>query len=308
MRYRRLRETLCRCSPTLAQRLFFRYEMGRFPNLDEPRTFNEKLSYIMLYELPHCELASAAADKYAFRPLVEALGFGEYLLPLLGVWDRAQDVDFDALPQSFIVKCNHGCDFNIPCFDKESFDVAAARKKLDTWMGIDWALLSAELHYSGIERKIIAEPLVGAGDGPCCDYKFYCIGGEPVFFAVVKDGIKTSADARDKRISFYNVDGSLAEFQRSDYQRIPEGEVPDAGLAARLARASGAMAGALPFEILRVDFLVHGDEAYLLELTLTPTAGRMPFEPEEWDRKLGDMVKLPGESLKGTVPFNDFTS
>lgn len=294
MRYREIRESLCRQSPVLAQKLFFRYEMGRFPNLREPKTFNEKLSWIMLYDLPRFDLPARAADKYAFRSMIEEMGLGDYLLPLLGVWDSAAEIDFDDLPNSFMIKCNHGCDFNIPCADKSMADLEAIRRKLDDWMQVDWSLLSAEGHYRGIERKIIAEPLIGADDDvPCVDYKYYCIGSEPVFLSVVQGAIKDSSEADEKRITFYDRDCAPTDFQRADYQRIPEDKQPNAEMAGKLWEVSRFIALNLPFQIVRVDFLVHGDEAHLLELTLTPTAGHMPIDPPEWDLKLGEMVQLP---------------
>lgn len=283
MKHRMMREKLSRISPKLEHDVMFRHAMGEACDLENPRTFNEKISWLKLYELPKMPLASEVTDKYRVRGYVEGRGHGDLLVGLYGHWDKAADIDFAALPDQFVLKCNHGCGMNILCHEKVSFDAEATRRELDGWMGMDWGLMSAEPHYSAIERQIICEQMVA---GPLSDFKFYCFGGEPRFF-YVSVGLDEGPTAG--RISFFEMDGARAPFTRSDHKPL-KGDVKMPPFLLEMADVARDLAA--PFKFARIDFMVNPERYYFSEVTLTPCAGMMPIEPKEWDLRLGEMLEL----------------
>lgn len=284
MKYKALREILCKASPTVAHKLMYRRAMGEFPNLKSPRTFNEKVSWLKLYELPKEPLATVVADKLRVREYVAERGYDSALIPLLGVWKSSTGIKPEVLPRQFVLKCNHGCGMNLICVDKTSFDFENAKRTLDGWMKTDWALLSAEFHYSSIPRRIICEEYI---NGPLVDYKFFCFNGIPKFY-YVSEGLELGP-ARG-RISFFKMDGSNAPFRRLDHKELPVAPMNQPFYFSAMADIAKSLSS--PFKFARIDFLTTKDRFYFSEVTLTPSAGVMPLEPKEWDIKLGDMLVI----------------
>lgn len=283
MKHKMMRTALSHISPKLTHEVMFRHAMGEACSLRDPKTFNEKISWLKLYELPKMPLARLVTDKYAVRSYVEERGHGDLLVDFYGHWGSVSDIDFNALPNKFVLKCNHGCGMNILCHDRDDFDEDAARRELSEWMRMDWGLMSAEPHYSSIERQIICEQLV---DGPLVDYKFYCFGGEPKLF-YISEGLDEGPTAG--RISFFNMDGTRAPFKRSDHKPV-EGDVHLPSYMGEMTAVARDLAQ--PFKFARIDFMVNSERYYFSEVTLTPCAGMMPVEPKEWDLKLGEMLGL----------------
>ena len=283
MRFKTLRMSLSKASPKLAHAIMFRCAMGKRCNLDHPRTFNEKISWLKFNEWPSMPLATSVADKFAVRSYVQECGYGHLLVDCLGRWSSVKELNFDTLPEKFVLKCNHGCGMNILCQNKNAFDVNNAKRKLSEWMSMDWGLMSAEPHYSSIKRQIICEQLV---DGPLVDYKFLCFNGKPQFFFIA-EGFEKSKTGR--HISIYNLDGTLAPFTRTDHLPL-EREVSTSPFINEMMSAAEELSK--PFKFARIDFIVNAQHYYFSEVTLTPCAGMMPLKPKEWDLKLGDMLEI----------------
>lgn len=284
MRYKAVRAFMSRISLELTHNVMYRKAMGRPCDLNNPRSFNEKISWLKLNELPDDPLASRVTDKYSVREWVDQMGYGDTLVELYGVWDGADGVPYGDLPEKFVLKCNHGCGMNIICNNRSDFDAKKARCELDEWMHTDWSLLSAEPHYGAIERKVICEEYF---EGPLSDYKFYCFNGEPRYY-YVSQGLEDGPTAG--KISFFEMGGGAAPFTRSDHQplKLPYPERPIYfGQMEETARALSK-----PFKFARIDFLTNADGFRFSEVTLTPCAGMMPIDPPEWDTKLGMLLKL----------------
>lgn len=284
MRLKAVRKTLSRISPKLTHSLMYRRVMDRPCNLKNPVTFNEKLSWLKLNALPKMPLAILVTDKYRVRDWVFQKGFGDTLVRLVGVWNSANDVPFDDLPEKFVLKCNHGCGMNIICADKATFDSEKSRRKLDEWMHTDWALLSAEPHYSSIERKVICEEYF---EGPLSDYKFYCFGGKPCYY-YVSQGLENGPTAG--RISFFEMDGLPAPFVRADHEPLEPPYPQKPAYFEQMEEIARELSK--PFRFARIDFLTNSTGFRFSEVTLTPCAGMMPIEPKEWDYKLGEMLVI----------------
>lgn len=267
---------------TLMSKIYFKIVLGRKLNLDNPETFNEKIQWCKLYYYPKSKKVVTCADKYAVRTYIKKKGYGESLTCLLGMWSRAEDIDWGKLPDRFVLKCNHGCAYNVIVPDKNELDRAATVQQLNKWLQEDFGAFNIELHYSQIkQRKIICEEFLGVN---IMDYKFFCFNGEPKFIYVSND---LSHDRR-AQIGFFNLDGSKMPLTRDDYKDISEIKLPS--FFNEMKDMAQDLSKEFPF--VRVDFFLANNRYYFAELTFTPGAGMMPFNPEKYDLEWGKMLDI----------------
>lgn len=263
-------------------KLYFKIVLKEKLDLKNPRTFNEKLQWLKLYYYPQNDLAVKCADKYRVREYIKDKGYENTLVPLLGVWDNVEDIDWDSLPNKFVLKCNHGCAYNIVCNDKTEFDRIKAKKQLNTWLKEDFGAFNIEPHYSNIKKhKITCEEFLGDN---LVDYKFFCFNGIPKFIYVSSDLIHD----RQARIGFFNIDGSKINLKRDDYASIEKIELPS--FYNEMLEMASKLCKDFPF--VRVDFFVTDNKYYFAELTFTPSACMMPFNPKEIDLEWGNMLNI----------------
>ena len=182
-------------------KLYFQILLHYAPNLKKPETLNEKLQWLKLFYYPENELAVRCTDKYEVRDYVASKGLQDRLTPLLGVWNNADEIRWDLLPEQFVLKCTHGCAYNIVCQSKRTFDPSAAAKQLSKWLKENFAAFNVELHYGKIaHHRIIAEQFLGDN---LIDYKFFCFHGTPRFFYVSSDLIHD----RQAKMGFFDLSG-----------------------------------------------------------------------------------------------------
>lgn len=263
-------------------KLYFKIVLKEKLDLKNPRTFNEKLQWLKLYYYPQNDLAVKCADKYRVREYIKEKGYENTLVPLLGAWNNVEDIDWDSLPNKFVLKCNHGCAYNIVCNDKTEFDRIKAKKQLNTWLKEDFGAFNIEPHYSNIKKhKITCEEFLGDN---LVDYKFFCFNGIPEFIYVSSDLIHD----RQARIGFFNIDGSKINLKRDDYASIEKIELPN--FYNEMLEMASKLCKDFPF--VRVDFFVTDNKYYFAELTFTPSACMMPFNPKEIDLEWGDMLNI----------------
>ena len=255
--------------------------IGYKANLKHPKTFNEKLQWYKLYYCPKTPLVSQCSDKYDVREYVERHGCEEYLNTLYGVWECVEDIPWDELPDSFVLKCTHGCAYNIICPDKSKLNIQDAKAKLKKWMAEDFGRFNLELHYSSLKPKIICEKFLG---GNMTDYKFFCFNGK-VQFMYISEGLDHDDTAT---IAFFTKDGSPAPFRRDDYAVNVNATIPKE--FETLCRLSEELASEFPF--VRADWFDVDGQIYFSELTFIPCAGMMPFNPKEYDQICGDLLDL----------------
>lgn len=265
-------------------KLYSRVLLKKKIDLKNPQTFNEKIQWLKIYDYPTNELVIKGTDKYAVREYVELKGMGQILVPLFGSWDSAGDIAWSELPRKFVLKCNHGCAYNILCDDKGSFNKNDATKKLNKWMREDFGAFNIELHYSKIKpHMIICEEYLGA----CVtDYKFFCFNGEPEYIYVSNDLVHD----RQAQIGFFYLDGSKMPMRREDYIDIASITLPP--FFDEMKKAAEILCEDFPF--VRVDFFLANDTYYFAELTFTPSGGMMPFNPEKYDLEWGQMLDISG--------------
>lgn len=258
--------------------------MGKKLNLDSPVTFNEKLQWLKLHDRrPEYTMM---VDKYKVRDYIaEKLG-EEYLIPLLGVWDDPDDIDFDALPNQFVLKCNHNSGLGMCiCKDKSKLDIKKVREELRRGLKQDYYLTSREWPYKNVPRKIICEQYMDDGSGELKDYKFMCFDGEVKCSFVCSDRFNTNG----LRVTFFDKDWKVMPFERhypkADHQiERPQSYDEMIVLAEKLS-------GGIPF--VRADFYEISGRPFFGELTFFPGSGYEEFTPQEWDAKLGHWITLP---------------
>lgn len=272
-------------SPEFVSKLYFKHLLGYSLNLAEPKTFNEKLQWYKLYYCPNSKSIIQCADKYAVRFYMEMKGYGEYLNDIIDVWDKAEDIDWNVLPEQFAMKCTHGCAYNIICDAKSEIDIPRAQKQIKTWMKEDFGLFNAEPHYSKMKPRVICEKYLG---GDILDYKFFCFHGEPQFMYIAQGFGK----GINERITFFDMDGHIAPYKRGDYPILETATAPER--FEKMVRMSRDLSKDFPF--VRVDWFEVNGRIYFSELTFTPCGGLMKIEPEEYDAIWGDMFDI--ESLR----------
>ena len=235
------------------------------------------------------------SDKYLVREHVAEKIGGEYLIPLLGVWDKFEDIDFNALPEKFALKCNHGCKYNIIVTDKPGFNKRKARKKIKRWMGENYAFKEGlELQYKDITPKIIAEEYLENNNNDLRDYKIYCFGGKASFIQYISERLS------DPKLAFYDTRWQKLEFTVDGYTPADVEKPPNFEKMIELAEilAEG-------FCHVRIDFYVLNDGAIKFgEFTFTPGSGFLEWMPEGRDLALGKLIGLP---VGGGVQFANET-
>lgn len=260
---------------------------GRELNLSNPRTYNEKVQWSKVFD--STPIKTRLADKYLVRDWVEERIGSEYLIPLLGAWDSFDEIDFDSLPDRFVLKCNHGCAYNLIVKDKSKLDMEDARRKITMWMGENFAFKAGlELHYAAIPHKIIAEEFienVGSGDGDLYDYKFWCFDGKVKYIQFLSE-----RNTNGLKMAFYDLDWKKQEFVYSfplDTKDMPRPENLDEMIAVAEKLAAG-------FNHVRVDLYRMDDgKLYFGEMTFTSASGNCSWQPAEWDLKMGELMPLP---------------
>ena len=269
-------------SNEMLSKMYFKIVLHKKLNFKAPKTFNEKIQWLKLYYYPKDTLVVNGSDKYAVRQYISEKGYGSKLVPLLGVWDKAEDIDWDKLPDRFVLKCNHGCAYNIVVSDKSKLDKAKAVKQLNRWLKEDFGAFNIEIHYSQIKRRVITcEEFLGES---ITDYKFFCFNGKPYCIYVSTDLIHD----RQAQIGFFYLDGKKMPLRRDDYTDIPEVALPR--FYDEMKEAAEMLCKDFPF--VRVDFFVANNTWYFAELTFTPSAGMMPFNPEKYDLEWGNMLDI----------------
>ena len=270
--------------------LQYKARMGKKLNLKNPQTMNEKLQWLKLHNRK--PEYTTLVDKYRVRDYIaEKLG-EEYLIPLLGAWDRVEVIDFDALPDQFVLKCNHDSTSVTICRDKAAFDVEAAKEKLNSclkknafWPGREWP-------YKNVQKKIICEKFMT--DSPdsddFTDYKFYCFNGRA-------DCVVVSFDraSGDPKFYFFNKNWQLLRYNKRG-KAAPEGfTLPKPEGIEKMFEIAEMLSQDVGAPLLRVDLYYAYGQIYFGELTFFPDSGFDANRLPETDRHFGEMIKLDNQ-------------
>lgn len=273
----------------------FRLLMGKKLNLKNPKTFSEKLQWLKLYD--RRPEYTTMVDKYAVKDYVAGIIGSEYIIPTLGVWNRPEDIEWDKLPNRFVLKTtNGGGSFGVViCKDKAVFDREKAIKALKANMHSDWRV-QMEWPYKNVPHRIIAEqyiePTPDTKDLP--DYKFFCFNGEVKGLFVATERHK---EGEDVKFDFFDADFNHLPLKQGHENANPYPSKPHNFELMKQAAAKLSKG----YPQVRVDLYDLGDMVLFGELTLYHFGGMVPFRPEEWDKVFGDMLTLPGEKRGGVI-------
>ncbi len=265
-------------------RATFRREFGREIDLENPKTFNEKISWLKLYD--RRPILTVLADKVAARDYVRERGFGDILLELYGVWDRPEDVPVGNLPETFALKAAYGWRMNWLRQPGDPLRADDIRREMRRWARTDHSLRRGEWQYRGVPRRMLAERLLPSGSGELREYKFYCFGGVPKFIRYIEGR--------------FDRDGGNRVFLDLDWRKLPlkrrgnadfTGTPPRPHQLERMIEIAAALSAGEPF--VRVDLYDVEGRVIFSELTLRPAGGALPFDPPEWEARLGDWIELP---------------
>ena len=250
--------------------------------ITNPRSVQEKIAHIKLFGIT--KLMTRCSDKLAVRDYAREVLGEDISVPVLGSWRNPHDIEFDSLPDKYVLKCNHGSGYNIVVEDASSLDRAAAVAKLSKWLSENFATSRGETQYLNIPRKCFAEAFVDHGDGPV-DLKFVCLNGEPKF---VKTEIRGGGHIR---INWYDMDFRFLDYSNRMHPNDPTANVERPKLFDEMREVASKLAK--PFDLVRVDFLIGRERFYLGELTFTPGNGKMSYVGDpETGLKLGSMLRL----------------
>lgn len=247
-------------------------------NFNRPKTFNEKLNLLKVKN-NFTSLQTQGADKYRVREYVAKKIGNTYLIPLLGVYKDAKDIDLDKLPNQFVIKANHGSGWNLICKDKKDIYWPKAIKQLNQWLGRNAYYLSREPQYRDIKPLLVCEEMVGYN---IKDYKFFCSNGKVKFIQVDSD--RFSNHQRTILTTEWTETDILIRYRAmEELPPRPEGLSEMLKLAEKLAE---------PFQFVRVDLYYHEKCIYFGELTFFPGGGTEPFNNIESEMEFGKLIEL----------------
>lgn len=288
-------------------KLIFRIKMGQRLNLDSPRTFSEKLQWLKIHD--RRPIYTHLVDKFEVKEWVTALLGESRVVPVLGVWDSFSDIDFDALPEQFVLKCTHDSGGLAICTDRTSFDIERARTKISNSLKRNYYALGREWPYKNVQPRVIAERYFPTWDPESpdgilpkplsnddlgvMDFKFYCFHGEPKFLYVSR-GLHNHSTAQ---VAFLTLDWKRTDFKRQDYAEFDELPPKPARLE-EMIRIAETLSSGIPF--VRVDLFEHANTVLFSEMTFHPVSGMMPISPRSADSEIGKLLDLP-ESGSTTI-------
>lgn len=270
-------------------KIWYKRTTGENLDLENPKTFNEKIQWLKLYD--STPLKTRLADKYLVRDWVKEKIGEEHLIPLLGVWDSFDEIDFDKLPDQFVLKANHGSGWNIVVTDKAKLDIDAAREKFNQWLQTNFAFkFGLELQYMNIQPKIIAEKYMEEMSD-LWDYKLMCFGGKVKFIYVVTERYLTGPGHSKKKTLFTR-----------NWERIParmgnapaDYDIPRPKTLEQMIHFAEMLSQG--FAAVRVDLYEVSGQVYFGELTFTSDSGVVKIIPEEFKYEMGSWIQLPRKS------------
>lgn len=283
---KKIREVITKISPVISSKLRYYYIFHEKLNIKKPKTFNEKINWLKINRYPYDNTVIQCTDKYLVREYLKNQGYDQYNVKILGAWDSTEKIEWDKLPQQFVLKCNHGSQYNIICKDKSKIDQNECMKKLKKWLKEDFGLISGELHYSKISRKIICEEYLG---DDLVDFQVWCSYGKILFESYIKsphgENCKMSFDTEWNKMDFVT---SLPQLTEIPSKPIKLKEIKE--ISQKISK---------DFPFLRLDFYILNDgNIKISELTFSPSSGFVKWNPKEYNECIGELINIKEEEQK----------
>ena len=265
-------------------KLCYYAKLGKKLHLNEPVTYNEKIQWLKLYDRQPYYVRMV--DKYEAKGYIAELIGDQYVIPSIGVWDNFDDIEFDKLPERFVLKCTHDSGGVVICKDKRYFDMEAAKTKINASIKRNYFYSGREWPYKYIKPRVIAEEyLEDAKYGELRDYKFFAFDGIPRLMFVASE--RQSKD--ETKFDFFDMDFHFVDMRNGHPNAEKRPECPQ--YFELMKELTKKLSKGLPH--VRVDFYEVNGRVYVGELTLYHWSGMTPFDPPEWDNRMGSWIRLP---------------
>lgn len=285
-----VKKLLVKSAPVFTTKLLYKKVTGQKLNLKEPYNFNEKVQWLKLY-WQHPKVIMCA-DKYAVREYINCLNSSEILNEIYGVYEDAREINWDILPNKFVLKTNNASMTNIICLDKKKFDKENAIKKLNQWIKEDFSIQHVELHYSMMKPKIICEKFIEIENQAIpTDYKFFCFNGEPKFFRKIEG--RNPNDLKSGIVkTYYDLQGNILSLEKNEeLNGSLENDYLNMDKIKQMVDYSRILSKEFPF--VRIDFYEGELYPILGEMTFTPHMGMATNYREDILEELGSYINLP---------------
>ena len=262
----------------------YRLLIGKKLNLKNPQTFNEKLQWLKLND--RNQNYTKMVDKYEAKEYVASVIGKQYIIPTYGIYDKFDDIDFEKLPNEFMIKCTHDSGGVVACKDKSKFDYIKARQIINKSLKRNYYYSGREWPYKNVKPRIIVEKFINElSNEEIKDFKFFCFDGKPEIM-YVSEGLENHNTAR---LDFFDMDFKLSDCKRTDYKHL--NSIPQKPITfEKMKEFASKLSSNIPH--VRVDFYEVDGNLYFGELTFYTCSGYIPFEDDLWDKKLGDYIKI----------------
>lgn len=262
----------------------FKIMIGKPLNLNSPQTFNEKMQWLKINNRK--KEYTNMVDKYEMKKIISNLIGDSYVIPTIGVYDRFDDIDFSILPKQFVIKCTHDSGGLVIVRDKSKLDINKTRNKINKCLKKNYYYFSREWPYKYVKPRIIIEKYMSNGDNDLIDYKVHNFNGVPKIILVCKQRFKNAGLTED----FFDINWNHLDLKRPNHNNNSN-MIPKPSKIDEMIKISKIISQNIPF--VRTDFYIIGERIFLGEITFFPAAGFGKFVPEEWDKKIGNMLELP---------------
>lgn len=268
--------------------LVYRAQIGKRLNLEAPKTFNEKLQWLKLYDrnAAYCRMV----DKYLVRDYIADVIGSQYLVPFYGVWENEEQIDFYSLPDQFVLKCTHDSGSVVICKKKSELDIEKVKKYFHQRLRRNCFYYGREWPYRSLTPRIVAEKyLIDAETDDLIDYKIHCFNGEPKVVLVCSERKKSGL-----KEDWFTMDWEHLPIHRPTHQNSDK-QIKKPRNFDLMAEFAKKLSTGMPF--VRIDFYEVDGSLYFGEITFFPTSGYTRFVPDEYDAILGDWITLPDRKL-----------
>ena len=265
-------------------KLEYRYITGHKLYLDNPIRYTEKLQYLRLYSYANNELVSKCASRDGLREYAKEKGYQDNLIDIYGIYDSFKDIDFNKLPNQFVMKCTHACAFNYLVYDKSKLDLAKLEKTFNKWLRTDYGKKTVEPHYSNIKPRIIIEKFMLENNELPVEYKIHVFNGKAKYMYIVT--------GRNKEIHYNNYLIDWADFDGAQFNHWTksEEEIKKPQNWSEAIKISEDLAS--PFPFVRVDLYIINGKIYISEMTFTPAKGTLTFKDDKSDFIIGEWLAI----------------
>lgn len=262
----------------------FRWKIGYRLDWDNLKTYNEKIQWLKLYDQkPEYEIM---VDKYKVKDYVAKIIGTEHIIPTLGVWDKAKDIDFNSLPQKFVLKCTHDSGGIVICKDKSKLNIEAARKEIDKGLKMSFYMEGREYQYKNVKPRVIAEQYMEQEDGKGLnDYKVLCFGGKAKLIEL-HQGRYTDSHTQD----FYDRNWNRTNITQGGYGAMAKAEAPKPKCFEEMISMSEKLSKDMRHA--RIDWYIVNNKLFFGEITLYDGSGFEPFDKYEDDLMIGSWINI----------------